>query len=510
MKRLKFFYTIIIFAALAACNGDEFLNDVKPDINQAKSEFEDNVTLDNLVRAAYFDMKSPAPFGPMDLLLYQDIASDILEQKSYSQTLDGWDNLQALYLRQPEMNDITMIEFPWAGAYQMIYSTNTVLDFYAKNGPIDDSEASWVPRMKGESHFLRAYAYYLLATTFAPPYISNPKAPCVILRTEPSKSPTDLSGLSTNEEVYSQIISDLKQAIELLPEDYNASIHPSNYQDRVKRDGARFLLAKTYFLMGRWGNTEALEQINKIIDSGKYPLYEGDDLYNIFKPKGLGEKVSETVWYATYYYRNAWRAPLFEKYYSNFTGGGKLRGLAFSKATLQEIGWDDEATAKLDKRYVSLYRRYEADGSGEKGADPTFAGQYEDVYNVWCQKFKDKTSNFVVFRSPELYLMRAVIRLTGGNASGAADDVNLIRERAGLAPSGSVTEVDIEKEWIKEYAFEGRRLFYLQALKKNIPAGDRPGVAALPYDDPSLVRKLPRSELTRNPSLQDNSDGSEE
>jgi hypothetical protein len=51
--------------------------------------------------------------------------------------------------------------------------------------------------------------------------------------------------------------------------------------------------------------------------------------------------------------------------------------------------------------------------------------------------------------------------------------------------------------------FEGRRLFYLQALQLPVPPGDRPGVSPIPYNDPSLVRDLPRAELTRNPILAD-------
>ena len=49
--------------------------------------------------------------------------------------------------------------------------------------------------------------------------------------------------------------------------------------------------------------------------------------------------------------------------------------------------------------------------------------------------------------------------------------------------------------------FEGRRLFYLQALQEPVPPGDRPNTQPIPYNDPSLVRDLPRAELTRNPLL---------
>lgn len=505
-----FLRLLIIFGSfcLASC-GEDFLDETKPASNLTETEFTSNVTLDDFVRGAYFNLKSPGRFGAMDLLLYQDMATDILEQKTYVTTsTSGTWNVQPFYLRQTEINDIEAVEFPWGGAYEVIYNTNIVLDYYNNNDPIDDQFAAWVPRMQGECYFLRAFAYYQLVTTFAVPYQSNPGAPSVILQTTPASAPTDLAGLATNEEVYTQMINDLKQAINLLPEEFDPNRDPEDYQDRAKRDAARFLLAKVYFLMGadfwqngRDGDGGALEQINAIIDSGNYPLFTGDDINQVFRQKGLGQKVSETIWYAAYYFRNAWRAPRAERYYSNFTGNNRQRAFALSKTTLEQIGWDDEANAQLDQRYTDWFRRYEADGSGALGDDPTYAGEYEDAYNVWCNKFTNRTDNFIVFRSPELYLMRAVIRLANGDSNGATQDVNVTRQRAGLPALNSVSSTDIEQEWIKEYSFEGRRLFYLQATQQNIGAGDRAGVSDMAYDDPSLVRILPRAEVVRNPNL---------
>ncbi|MEM9830527.1 MAG: RagB/SusD family nutrient uptake outer membrane protein [Bacteroidota bacterium] len=499
---MKYLYYTICLFCLSACSGEDFLEEAKPSINAAPETFQTNTALDDLVRGAYFNMKSPGDLGPMDLLIYQTATTDIAELKEFANIVSGDRNMLPVYLRQPEINDIRFVEFPWSGAYSMLYNANTVLQFYEENEPPIDGFESWVPRMQGEAYFLRAFAHYLLVTTFSAPYNSDPQAIGIILQTAPAASPTDYQVLATNQEVYDQIIFDLKQAITLLPEEYDPAVHPEDYQDRAKRDAARFLLAKVYFLMGSefWnsgqdGDGGALEQVNTIINSNRYPLLQSDSLQQIFLAKGLNQKVSETVWYATYYFRNAWRAPRLERMYSNFTGN-RDRGIAVSKTTLEEIGWDDVAVAEQDERYNDWYRRYEA------GEDPAFsAEEYEDPFNVWCAKFTDRTANFVVFRSPELYLMRATIRLAGGDATGATEDLNVTRTRAGLAPLTTATEADVSAEWIKEMGFEGRRLFYLQATQQSIPPGDRTGTQAIPYDDPSLVRDLPRVELVRNPAV---------
>ena len=505
MKNIIYILSLFLFAA---CSGEEFLEEAKPSIELAEDEFTENTKLDDLVRGAYFNMKSPGDFGPMDLFLYQTIASDVVELKEYSDLVSGNNNMLPLYLRQPEINDIRIVEWPWAGAQTLLFNVNTVLEFYDENEPPADGFESWAPRIRGESYFLRAFAHYLLATTYAPPYSSDPDALGIILQTEPSRSPTDFKGRATNQEVYDQIISDLKNAIALLPAEYDANQHPEDYQDRAKQDAARFLLAKVYFLMGDqfWtagqeGDGGALEQINAIIDSNRFPLLQGDDLKEIFLKKGLGEKVSETVWYASYYFRNGWRAPRYERVYGNFGGGNRNRGFAMSKAVLETLGWDDPAVAELDERYNDWFRRYELNPADSSGIDPAYGSEYTDPYNVWCSKFTDLTANFVVFRSPELYLMRAAIRLANGDGAGAAEDLNVTRTRAGLPPLTTATEADVSVEWIKEMGFEGRRLFYLQGTQQPVPPGDRAGTSPIPYNDPSLVRVLPRAELTRNPAL---------
>ena len=499
---MKNLLCIICLCLLAGCNGDKFLEEAKPGIGLAQDEFTKNSTLDDLVRGAYFNMKSPGEYGPIDLLLYQTIASDLVEMKEYSNVVSGNNNMLPLYLRQPEVNDIRIVEYPWSGAQSLLFNVNTVLDFYDNNEAPKDGQESWVPRIQGESYFLRAFAHYLLVTTYAPPYSSAPNAPSIILQTVPSRAPTDFKGRATNQQVYDQIVSDLKMAIQLLPVEYDANLHPEDYQDRAMRDAARFLLAKVYFLMGNkfWtagqgGDGGALEQINAVIDSGRFPLVQGNDLKQIFLKSGLAQKASETVWYGAYYFRNGWRAPRFERHFSNFTSNNRDRGFAMSKAILNQIGWNDATVAKLDKRYNEWYRRY------ENGNDPAFRAEDADDYNVWSSKFTNPTANFVFFRSPELYLMRAAIRLAAGNAADAAKDLNVTRTRAGLPTLATATQTDVSAEWIKEMGFEGRRLFYLQAMQMSIPPGDRAGASAIPYGDPSLVRMLPRAELTRNPAL---------
>jgi hypothetical protein len=66
--------------------------------------------------------------------------------------------------------------------------------------------------------------------------------------------------------------------------------------------------------------------------------------------------------------------------------------------------------------------------------------------------------------------------------------------------AGTITAAMIHNERWKELSFEADRIFYLQALKINIPNGDRDG-STIPYNSPSLYWPLPLTEYDLNTGL---------
>lgn len=124
-----------------------------------------------------------------------------------------------------------------------------------------------------------------------------------------------------------------------------------------------------------------------------------------------------------------------------------------------------------------------------------------DFPHVYCDKYyrgpSAYTTRHPVMRLPEFYLTRAAIRFSTGNTGGAMDDVNIVRQRAGLDPLTSIVEDDIEREWIIEFGGEGLYLGYLMAMRKPIPAGDR---NVEPFMPPyrTWYWKIPQAELDYN------------
>lgn len=498
---LKKNHLIAVLGSLAllvtSCNEEKFLSEATFSTQTVLAP-SSNKDIDDFVRGGYFNLKSPGDWGILDLTkVHNTLVTHVVEQQPFADgSRSGTANVQPIYLRQNTENAITAIGYGFRGAYNVLQSANNVLEYYQqKGGTIVDINEAWVPRIKGEAYFLRAFAHFYLARVFAPPYSSKPNAKGIILKKSPSVSATGYDAPSTNQETYDLIISDLQQAIQLLPEKYIPGEHPETYQDRAQKDAARALLAEVYFIMGKQFWPKALEQCNAIlgVNNSKYPLVKTDLRKNVFNLQGLGLRASETIWHVTFYYRNAWRTPRMSGLYtSNATN--RQRGIALSSSMTDALGWNVPAEAAKDLRYRDWFIRYNA------GEDPLYKTDYKESYHIWNIKYQNAVANVPMFRSPEFLLMRALIKFDAGDAAGALADLNVTRQRAGLPLLSTVTLKAIDDEWYKELSFEGTELMYLQAQKRPIPPGDRQG-SDIPYDDPSLVWLFPVAELSRNPNV---------
>ena len=106
--------------------------------------------------------------------------------------------------------------------------------------------------------------------------------------------------------------------------------------------------------------------------------------------------------------------------------------------------------------------------------------------------------NITITRLAEMVLNRAEARYHLGDIAGSLQDINTIRERAGL-PQLSIDDLDLKailKERYCELVFEGHQF---RDLKRN-----RNQVGILSYDDPSLVLPIPQREIDVNPALVQN------
>jgi tetratricopeptide (TPR) repeat protein len=393
----------------------------------------------------------------------------------------------------------------WQGAYKSIGNINSVLDFYeANNGTpflgkdgITDSYKKNVLRIKGEALFLRAYNYSLMVPIFTPWYVIGGANSDKILPLKlhyPSTYAETQPVLGTTQQIYDQMITDLKGAIELLPKIYDGSFNQLTQVARVNQYVARGLLARIYFWMGRY--TEAQEQLDLILNDSALPYNLSKDPVTSWNQESLittanapnvmwNNPVFQTDnpggWWVmtTFIPWSPWGSPSWKEY-----------PLAHSMA--KKFGWikddlSETPEALLDKRYTQLCVRFLPKPSNGQ-MDPT--KQYEPVYSsaqvpapeIWVDKFFHvpghvERMSVPLMKLSEMILTRSILRFNKGDKTGALNDLNRVRNYAGIGDfpggAGALTADAIHTERAKEMLWEADRYLYLKSLRLDVPPGDR-------------------------------------
>lgn len=391
-----------------------------------------------------------------------------------------------------------------------------------------------IPALKGELLFLRAYCYWVLVKLYHPPYQSggdNSFKGVPFVKTGVPEGLADAlnAPAGTTEEIYALIKSDLGEAKNLLPEEPLRAGGTNKF-------AASALLARVLFQMQDF--TGSKTEYNFVIDQngGRFdlsqdPIETWNKYWSGYNANSMsGTKAKEMLWFFSTGdgsvianglggTRSQWNVPrawgIFNMHIGSATntipggGGGETakptdRTLAISQKLLQKVGWataDSLPTeeALKDKRFQQLYYY-------NPNIDPVFSAVGRRYW--WIDKYyrgpqdQYRYGAIPLIRLAEMYLTRSIIRFNEGDKAGAASDLNVIRERAGLTDvsASDITADIIHNERWKELSFESDRLFYLQALKINISNGDR-GTGELPYNSPSFIWPIPQYEREINPSL---------
>ncbi len=123
-------------------------------------------------------------------------------------------------------------------------------------------------------------------------------------------------------------------------------------------------------------------------------------------------------------------------------------------------------------------------------------------------KWGKHDANINVIRLAEMILTRAEANFRNGSSIGAdpLDDINAIRERAGVVPWDNLDLDMIREERFRELAFEGHALHDLCRFKGSVvaPAGSPFAGESISWDDGRLVLPIPQREIDVNPNLVQN------
>lgn len=327
--------------------------------------------------------------------------------------------------------------------YQIIARTNQILE------TIDDAvfDESAKANLKGQALFLRAYAYFELVRYFGSvPLHLTP----VTVRQEAALP------LSSEEEIYAQIISDVEAAIPLLP--------PKSQQEagRVTSGAARTLLANIFIIQQKWAEAETL--LKEVVNSNEYilmPKYElafsgntdnKNNLESVFEvqfkegPEGLN---------GNFLYSFLPR-PISAEEVESITGTSNpqpVNGEGNNIPTPDIIAAYEDGDLRKDVSigYITL--------SGGFWKDGTYP--YIKKYAKTHSLHNNHGTNWPVYRYSEVLLFLAEVLNEQGKDGEAAIYLNQVRSRAGLGTATGDLREAIFKERRVELAFENKRWFDL-------------------------------------------------
>lgn len=344
----------------------------------------------------------------------------------------------------------------WNNTYSQIYATNSVLEGVTNSTLLPDFDRL---QLKGEALFSRALLHFYLTNLYGPvPYITTTNYQI--------NSKIHRNSIA---EVYNAVALDLEIAITLLDPQYRG-------QGRVRPNkfAAYALLARVRLYQGDWnGASDAASAV--LNETSTYPFET--DLNKVFL-----KQCTSTIW----------------QFMPNNEGTNTFEGntFIFSTGPPPEIALNDELLSDFemgDLRKAQWIRKI-TDGSSS-----------------WSHafKYKERTAtatsveNSIVLRLGEVYLIRSEARARAGNLTGAKEDLNHIRNRAGLANSTVISQQDLLSAILRERRVElftefGHRFFDLKRFGK---ANEVLGLIKNDWQSSNLVLPLPQSELDVNPAL---------
>ena len=125
----------------------------------------------------------------------------------------GWFWYDALYNVKTRYTSSAWRSYDlWFAHYNWIANANYII---AAEETMEGSQSE-VNYVIGQAYAIRAYSYFILSQYFARTLVGHENEPCVPIYTEPTSPQTTGQPRSTNAEVYAQIDSDIKKAVELL------------------------------------------------------------------------------------------------------------------------------------------------------------------------------------------------------------------------------------------------------------------------------------------------------
>jgi starch-binding outer membrane protein, SusD/RagB family len=372
----------------------------------------------------------------------------------------------------------------WNICYNYIFTCNAAIEGLS-------SSSSLTPNVKdqliGEAHFMRAFFYFYLVNLYGDVPLavtSDYEVNRRLARTAKSK-------------VYESIVSDLKEAKNLLSKSFlNGQMKEySGDIERVRPSywAATAMLARTYLYMEDWSNAEAEASI--LIDNPLFTLVDLADVFNKYSVEAIWQLQPAAI---------------------NGTDFWNTEDARMYVLTADPVGPNYSHPVYLSNNLISAF-----DSSDERKNE--WLGTYVEAGNAYLFPYKykaatpssDITEYHVVLRLAEQYLIRAEARAHLGSTSGAVSDLNKILNRAKLTGYGGQTtlasllsailherQVELFTEWGHRW-LDLKRTGNIDAIMNNVTPQKTNGLGS--WQSYKQWYPLPIEDIQRDLNLTQNS-----
>lgn len=454
MKYIKFTCFFIIISLLNLSCKKLLQVEVPKDSLVQSSIFSSDDLATSAITGIYYSMSSfgYASGGSESLTSVCGLSSD--ELINYNS------NLSQFYENQLIPTNSTIGNSLWLVPYQNIYAANAVLEGLASPNTVSPPTKS---QLQGEALFIRAFIYFYLVNLYGP----------IPLHLSTDNRINQVATKASIDDVYRQIIIDLKTSETLISDKYITT-------ERVRPNlsSVYALLARTYLYLKDYAN--AIKYSKLVIDK--------IDTYGLVVPDAVFLKNSlETIW------------QIMPPAGSNAKEGE----LFILTATPVNVSLNPILAVSgfeiNDKRKISWVKSI---------TNSTGTYYYPNKYKVKSATSPSEYS--MVLRLAEQYLIRAEAKAHLNDIDGAISDLDVIRNRAGIAlikntnPSINLQnllttiqnerKVELFSEWGHRWLDLKRTNMAISVLKPIKPK----------WQETAVYYPIPQTEINRNTNITQN------
>lgn len=469
---MKFFiHIILIFVLFSSCTKN-FLDKSPYDTTEKNTVFSSIEGVESALMGCYSALQSPYYYG-RNFILIQDVYTDNAKLAA-----NNTGKFSSFYSLQIATNNAELEEI-WKIGYQIISNCNAII-YSLKNQKFDAHKTNI---LLGETYALRALVYFDLVRLFAQTYTlpassnvlhANAKGGHagipLILETDNADSVKNPKRSSVNE-VYVQIISDFKNASELLQ---TQEISPY----RLHTFSTYALLSKVYLTMHDY--VTALEYAETVIYSNQYQLVENENYIESWSKEYTDESIfSIAMTPSDYPGTNSLGHMLSSKGYAAIAASDDVLEL-FETSDIRS-----ELFSKLSEVHSNKY----PGRNGIVGLDNIPIIRLSELYLIQAECYAQRAKQVSSFNFPAQQALLSIIQRANPTIFSVSETGNDLLNK-------------IYNEYQKEFAFEGNRLFQIKRTHADMIRKDcESTTCSIIFPNYKFAFPIPRAEMLVNNSL---------